>query len=85
MDRRKFVTTTGLAGAAGLLTACSPQGSGSTGTQESNAASGKTFQWKMVTTWPRDFPGLGTGANKLAESIERLSNGRLTDQGLWRQ
>jgi TRAP-type mannitol/chloroaromatic compound transport system substrate-binding protein len=32
----------------------------------------------MVTTWPRDFPGLGTGANRLAEMIGRLSNGRLS-------
>ena len=34
--------------------------------------------WKMVTTWPRDFPGLGTGANFLAEQITALSGGRLT-------
>jgi len=77
MDRRKFVAATGLAGAAGLLTACSPQGSGSAVSAPSGSASGQTFHWKMVTTWPRDFPGLGTGANQLAETIGRLSNGRL--------
>ena len=32
----------------------------------------------MVTTWPRDFPGLGTGARRLAESITRISGGKLT-------
>ncbi len=31
----------------------------------------------MVTTWPRDFPGLGTGAQRLAENINRMSRGRL--------
>jgi hypothetical protein len=31
----------------------------------------------MVTTWPRDFPGLGQGANRLTEIIGRMSNGRL--------
>ncbi len=31
----------------------------------------------MVTTWPRDFPGLGTGAQRLAENINRMSGGRL--------
>ena len=31
----------------------------------------------MVTTWPKDFPALGTGANNLAHSIEALSDGRL--------
>jgi len=32
----------------------------------------------MVTTWPRDFPGLGTGANNLAKIIGEMSGGRLT-------
>jgi len=32
----------------------------------------------MVTTWPRDFPGLGTGANYFARIIGEMSGGRLT-------
>jgi TRAP-type mannitol/chloroaromatic compound transport system substrate-binding protein len=81
MDRRKFVKTAGiagLAGTAGLLTACAKPA----GTQDcaGNGASGsaETFEWKMVTAWPRDFPGLGTGANFLAKSIGEMSGGRLT-------
>ncbi len=35
------------------------------------------FRWKMVTTWPKNFPGLGTGANKLAKLITEMSGGRL--------
>ncbi len=31
----------------------------------------------MITTWPRDFPGLGTGARRLAESVTAMSEGRL--------
>ena len=31
----------------------------------------------MVTTWPRDFPGLGTGAQRFAQSLSDLSDGRL--------
>lgn len=75
MDRRKFVGTAGLAGAAGLLGACGKQ----TGSQSrcEGGASTETFEWKMVTSWPPDFPGLGTGANRLAESINELSDGRL--------
>ena len=69
MDRRKFVGAAGLAGAASLLSACGKQ----TGVQAD--CEGQTiepaFEWKMVTSWPRDFPGLGTGANRLAESIKR--------------
>ena len=32
---------------------------------------------KMVTTWPKDFPGLGTSAERVARSITALSSGRL--------
>ncbi len=35
------------------------------------------YQWKMVTTWPKNFPGMGTGANKLAELITTMSGGRI--------
>lgn len=35
------------------------------------------IKWKMVTTWPMNFPGLGTGANKLATLIGEMSAGRL--------
>jgi TRAP-type mannitol/chloroaromatic compound transport system substrate-binding protein len=74
MDRRKFVKTAGAAGAAGLLGACG-QGSAPGGT--GGGSYDQTFNWKMVTTWPRDFPGLGAGAARLAETIGRMSNGRL--------
>ncbi|MGD1878293.1 MAG: TRAP transporter substrate-binding protein [Kiloniellaceae bacterium] len=36
------------------------------------------MQWRMQTTWPKNFPGLGTGANKLAEYIGAASGGKLT-------
>jgi TRAP-type mannitol/chloroaromatic compound transport system substrate-binding protein len=32
---------------------------------------------KMVTSWPKDFPGLGTSAERVATSIGTLSKGRL--------
>ena len=35
------------------------------------------YKWKMVTTWPKNFPGMGTGANKLAKLIEEMSGGRI--------
>lgn len=78
MDRRKFVSLTGLAGAAGLLAACQKPGDGAA--CETAGAQGKAIKWKMVTAWPKDFPGLGTGANRLANYINRLTNGRLQVQ-----
>ena len=31
----------------------------------------------MVSTWPRDFPGVGTGAQRLAKRIEQISGGQM--------
>ena len=35
-------------------------------------------EWKMVTSWPKNLPGPGVSAERLAQSIGRLSDGRLT-------
>ncbi len=35
-------------------------------------------EWRMVTTWPKNFPGLGTGAQRIADRITQMSDGRLT-------
>ncbi len=54
-------------------------GCGNTQTAGGGGAVDNTVvEWKMVTTWPKDFPGLGTGANHLAALIGQLSGGRLT-------
>lgn len=76
MKRREFMRNAGWAGTAGVLAACGNQSSDAAGGANCEAAD--PIEWKMVTTWPRDFPGLGTGAQKLAEYIGRMSGGRLT-------
>ena len=40
-------------------------------------AAGK-IRWKMVTTWPKNFPGVGIAAQRLADRVGALSDGRLT-------
>jgi len=35
------------------------------------------IKWKMVTTWPKNFPVLGTGANMLAKLITEMTGGRI--------
>jgi TRAP-type mannitol/chloroaromatic compound transport system substrate-binding protein len=35
------------------------------------------YRWKMVTAWPKNFPGLGTNANLLAKMITEMSGGRI--------
>jgi len=71
-SRRSFLRKAPLAASAALV-ACGQA-------QEGNAPSVQTrknFKWKMVTTWPKDFPGLGTGANRLAQTIGDMSGGQL--------
>ncbi|GAA5524659.1 monocarboxylate 2-oxoacid-binding periplasmic protein all3028 [Microbulbifer aestuariivivens] len=37
----------------------------------------QTFQWKLVTTWPKNFPGLGSAPERFAEKVAQMSAGRL--------
>lgn len=37
----------------------------------------KTYEWKMVTAWPKNFPGLGRGPETFAQYVEEMSGGRL--------
>lgn len=36
------------------------------------------FVWKLVTSWPKNFPGLGMAPEKFAKHVNAMSNGRLT-------
>ena len=76
ISRRNLLRSAGIAGAAAVVTACGGQSS------DQNASSaalvGKTRRLKMVTSWPKNFPGMGTGAERLAKRIEALSDGRIT-------
>ena len=65
MDRRKFLKSAGLAaaGSAALATPAISQG---------------MRELKMVTTWPKNLPGLGTGAERFANTVSALTDGQLT-------
>lgn len=40
----------------------------------------KTVLWKMVTTWPPNFPVVGEGCNMFADFVEKMSGGRMKIQ-----
>jgi TRAP-type mannitol/chloroaromatic compound transport system substrate-binding protein len=42
-----------------------------------NIHSGKRYRWKMVTTWPPNFPILGEACIRFAENLKKLTDGRL--------
>lgn len=65
MDRRSFLKKAGLAtGAAAATTLAAP------------AIAQGARELKLVTSWPKNYPGLGTGANDFAERVTALSDGR---------
>lgn len=66
MQRRNFLKTLG-AGAAGAVAV----------PFISTAQAQQTITWDMVTSWPQNFPALGTGANDFARRVEALSGGRM--------
>jgi len=43
-----------------------------------NCSNVTTRNLKMVTTWPKDFPGLGTMAERVAEFVTTMSGGAMT-------
>jgi TRAP-type mannitol/chloroaromatic compound transport system substrate-binding protein len=38
---------------------------------------GQRYEWRMVTTWPKNFPGIGMTPERFSKLVERMSNGRL--------
>ncbi len=67
MQRRDFMKKVGVGSVA--------VGAGLAGARVAEAKT--AHKWKMVTTWPKNFPGLGTGANNLARLIAEMSGGRI--------
>ena len=58
-----------------LISSCGSQDSE---TQTSaNQASAETFKWKLVTSWPKNYPGLGSAPENFSKLVDTMSNGRL--------
>ena len=74
LKRRTFLKGASIGGAA-LLAGC--------GQADDQAESGGGIKsrtqrsLKMVTTWPKNFPGIGTGAERFARRVEKLSEGAI--------
>jgi TRAP-type mannitol/chloroaromatic compound transport system substrate-binding protein len=73
MQRRRIVQGLGLGVLAAASAACSRDSGG-----PAQPADGRRFRWKLVTTWPPNFPAIGTGALEFARMVEACSGGRLT-------
>lgn len=67
ISRRKILAASGLA-AAGAAASTFP----------APAIAQGRMSWKMITAWPKNFPGLGTGAQRIADAITEMSEGQLS-------
>jgi len=75
MKRRDILAAAGVGLAATALAGCKEDSTQTAGAQP--AAEQQTFNWKMVTSWPKNFPGVGVGAERFANLVNEMSNGRL--------
>jgi len=60
-NRRKFLQYLGIGAASCTVASCNNDEAPNANTSNQQNSQ-QTFNWKMVTTWPKNFPGLGTGA-----------------------
>ena len=44
----------------------------------SQVVTAEQIKWKLVTTWPKGLPGLGSAPENFARRVEEMSNGRLS-------
>ena len=76
INRKIFLKTAAISTAAvgaGFLPGCSTENNNKTAT----VITSKKYEWKMVTTWPPHFPILGEYADKFANWVEAMSQGRM--------
>ena len=69
-SRRKFIKAAAATGVAAVAAS----------SLAAPAVAADRVEIAMVTTWPRDFPGLGTGAQRFAQRMTDMSDGRFQVQ-----
>ncbi|MCB0721514.1 MAG: TRAP transporter substrate-binding protein [Ignavibacteriae bacterium] len=80
-NRRKFIKSASLAslGSASLLAAACSKKEGDHNVSV-NINTNETYEWKMVTTWPPNFPIFTDRLNEFAKAVEKMSSGRMKIQ-----
>ena len=67
MERREFLKTGAVASTAAVAT-----------TLTAPAISQNMREFRLVTSWPQNFPGLGTAAARFADRVNRMSDGKMS-------
>jgi TRAP-type mannitol/chloroaromatic compound transport system substrate-binding protein len=75
MKRINFIKGIGAAAIATTITSCT----GDKKMAESDLEKrNKKYSWKLVSTWPPNFPVLGTGLLRFSQQVEQMSLGQMT-------
>jgi TRAP-type mannitol/chloroaromatic compound transport system substrate-binding protein len=74
LDRRSFIKKIGAVGVGTAAAAASMVAAPTVWAQ------GKSYNWRMVTTWSSEMPVLHAGAQRFAKRVEEMSQGRMEIQ-----
>ncbi|WP_020406731.1 TRAP transporter substrate-binding protein [Hahella ganghwensis] len=77
MKFRYLMSIVGAGLLGSMLVGCSQDKQETAPAKAVEAPAPKTINWKLVTTWPKNFPGLGEAPEHFAKEVDRMSNGRL--------
>ena len=77
MKRRQVLTALGVGAAGAALAGCSGDKPEAKVSETTESKQQEKVQWKLVTSWPKNFPGLGTAPERFAEMVNSMSGGRL--------
>ena len=79
LKRRDVLIGASVLTGAAVLASCDDKIDGGTPDKpkESTSISKNIIHWRMATTWPKNFPGVGTTAENVAKDITKASGGRL--------
>ena len=82
INRKNFIKKAALSALTGAsLLSCKPKSD----SKERSIAiiSQKKYKWKMVTTWPPNFPVLGEACNHFAQWVEEMTDGQISINVWW--
>ena len=58
-----------------LIAGCSSE---ATNVETTSVDKYKTYNWRLVTSWPKNYPGLGMAPERIADLVEEMSDGQMT-------
>ena len=58
----------------GIISGCS---GGQESSSSANSEEYKIYKWRLVTSWPKNYPGLGMAPERIADLVEEMSDGQM--------